>query len=341
MAEEKNSEIEESQKSKTVYDDAFKSMSSNCKDLFIPVVNEMFGEKYSKNAEMKILSNEYYPNNPDGDKESKRADMVFTLSDGGEAKKYHVECQSTVDKTMIVRIFEYATQIALDKQTLKDLLKPSSDNITVKFPRSAVLYLRSRKTTPDSFTINVEISEQTIPYKIPIMKAKDYSVDKIFEKDLLFLIPFHLFALEKKFSEYNDDETKLFELRAEYEKIADKLNKLYEEGKLKVNDFLEIFGWTKQVAKQLAKNYKNVSEGVGKAMSGRVIRLPETEVYYNGFDKGLAQGIEQGLEQGRAEMAKQIEIIELENKRKDKEMEILRKKLALAESKLKSRGAGR
>jgi len=285
----------------TVYDNAFKSMSSNCTELIVPVINEMFGEKYSKDsAKIEILNNEFFQNNLEGKKDAKRADLVLTISDKGMPKKYHIECQSEVDKTMIIRIFEYATQIALDKKTLSELLKPSDDEITLKFPRSALLYLRSWGTTPDKFKINVEISNQTVVYEIPIMKVKNYDVEEIFEKDLLFLIPFHLFALENEFEKYENNETKLAELQKEYEFIADRLNKLYEEKRLEVNSFLEISGWTKQIADQLAGNYAKVREGVKEAMQGRMIVLPETEVYYNGFDAGL--------EKGRAEMAERIEL---------------------------------
>lgn len=236
------------------------------------------------------------------------------------------------------RVFEYATQIALDKQKLSELIEPSCEQITLKFPRSAVLYLRSRKTTPDIFEVNVEIEEQTVLYKIPILKVKNYNVDEIFEKDLIFLIPFHLFALENKFEQYENDETKLSELRSEYEKIADKLNKLFEEKRLEINYLLEISGWTNQVADQLAQRYSKVKEGVSEAMRGKIIRLPETEVYYNGFDAGLEKGLEKGREEGRAEMTAKLEAVELERKRKDKENAALRKEIAMLKKQIKSKG---
>ena len=56
----------------------------------------------------------------------------------------------------------------------------------------------------------------TVEYDVPIMKVQSYSLDEIFEKRLLMLIPFYIFSHEKSFSEYNNNEDKLEELKAEY-----------------------------------------------------------------------------------------------------------------------------
>ena len=55
-----------------------------------------------------------------------------------------------------------------------------------------------------------------IQYNIPIIKMQDYSLDTIFEKRLFMLIPFYIFSHENRFSEYNRNEQKLKELKAEY-----------------------------------------------------------------------------------------------------------------------------
>ena len=42
----------------------------------------------------------------------------------------------------------------------------------------------------------------TVQYDIPIMKVQKYSLDDIFEKRLLMLIPFYIFSHESSFPEY-------------------------------------------------------------------------------------------------------------------------------------------
>lgn len=39
----------------------------------------------------------------------------------------------------------------------------------------------------------------TVQYNVPIMKVQTYSLDDIFEKDLLMLIPFYIFHMRKAF----------------------------------------------------------------------------------------------------------------------------------------------
>jgi hypothetical protein len=50
------------------------------------------------------------------------------------------------------------------------------------------------------------------------------TADVIFEKNLFFLIPFHLFTYEKDFNVYEENPQKLQELTAIYEEIVERLN---------------------------------------------------------------------------------------------------------------------
>ena len=61
-------------------------------------------------------------------------------------------------------------------------------------------------------------------YSLPVMKVQNYSIEEIFEKNLLFLIPFHIFSYEQNFGEYEANEYKLQELMQAYQEIVEKLN---------------------------------------------------------------------------------------------------------------------
>ena len=66
----------------------------------------------------------------------------------------------------------------------------------------------------------------TVQYDVPVMKVQAYSLDDIFEKRLLILIPFYIFSHESRFPEYNSNEEKLEELKAEYQEILERLDEL-------------------------------------------------------------------------------------------------------------------
>lgn len=58
-------------------------------------------------------------------------------------KKYYAECKSILpDEKIIKKLFEYDAQIALDEGELTE------ETLTVSFPNTAVLYLRTYKKHP-------------------------------------------------------------------------------------------------------------------------------------------------------------------------------------------------
>lgn len=120
-------------------------------------------------------------------------DTNFTVF-GRIPKKYHVECESSLpDGRITIRLFEYDAQIALDEREIIE------GTLTVTFPNTAVLYLRTYKKTPDKMKYVIVTPGGTVQYDIPIMKVQTYSLDDIFEKNLLMLIPFYIFSHEKDF----------------------------------------------------------------------------------------------------------------------------------------------
>jgi hypothetical protein len=111
----------------------------------------------------------------------------------------------------------------------------------------------------------------TVQYDVPIMKVQTYSLNDIFEKDLLMLIPFYIFSHEKSFPEYNNTEQKLSELKAEYKKILEKLDELEQKKVIGAFDKRTIIEISGDVIKEIAQKYENVQRGVGDIMSGALI----------------------------------------------------------------------
>ncbi len=81
----------------------------------------------------------------------------------------------------------------------------------------------STDRTPDEIGIRIHASGDSMEIICSVLKVCDYSIDDIFEKELYFLLPFHLFVYEKNFEEYNEDEEKLTQLRNEYDRLKRKL----------------------------------------------------------------------------------------------------------------------
>ena len=144
------------------------------------IVNEIFHESYSGDEAVEFYPNEHFINGQDGTERERVTDSCFGIR-GKSLKKYHIECQSTSDDTMLVRMFEYDAQIALDAGEVHDGV------LTVRFPASAILYLRCRAATPDALTVRIELpGGRSAAYDIPAMKAQRYTLEEIFSKGLLF-----------------------------------------------------------------------------------------------------------------------------------------------------------
>lgn len=126
----------------------------------------------------------------------------------------------------------------------------------------------------------------TVQYDVPIMKVQTYSLDKIFEKDLLMLIPFYIFLHENSFPEYNSNEQKLAELKAEYQKILERLDELEQQGVIGAFDKRTIIELSGDVIKEIAQKYENVQKGVGDIMGGALIETEARTILNRGKDEG-------------------------------------------------------
>lgn len=143
--------------------------------------------------------------------------------------------------------------------------------MTVRFPNTAILYLRQTKNTPDYMNICIKVPEASCSYRVPVLKVQKYSLEEIFEKKLFFLIPFHIFTYEKNFPKYEKDEVKLAELTEVYEKLVKRLNDCAESGIISEYVKGTVIAMSKKVLDALTIKYSKVQEGVGKIMGGKIL----------------------------------------------------------------------
>ena len=251
-----------------IYDGAFRTILNDCRKLVIPVINEIFHENYTGNEKIEFFPNEHFIDQQDEADKKRITDTNFRIT-GTETKKYHLECESSYpDGKITIRLFEYDAQIALDEGDVTE------ETLTITFPNTAVLYLRTRKKTPDKMKYVIVTPGGTVQYDIPVMKVQSYSLDDIFKKRLLMLIPFYIFSHENSLQEYNDNSQKLANLKSEYKKILEKLDNLEKQRIIGAFDKRTIIELSNDVVKEIAQKYKNVQKGIGDIMGGALI---ETE----------------------------------------------------------------
>ena len=279
----------------TPYDDVFRTLLTDCTALIIPVVNELFHTSYTGKETIHLLQNEHFIKLPDGSEQERITDSSFEIL-GRERKRYHVECQSTEDGSMIVRMFEYDTQLALENREV------TAGALVVHFPDSAIVALRHTKNTPEVMTVMIRTPGGEVSYAVPVLKVRQYTVEEIFEKKLYFLIPFHIFVYEKDFKELEENKKKLKQLEEEYAAIRERLEIACQMGDLTEYPKVVILAMSRKVIEHLAVKYEKVAKGVSQQMGGKVLNYEAKDI----LNRGRAEGRREGEEQTKIQIAKKL-----------------------------------
>ncbi|HIY64039.1 MAG TPA: hypothetical protein H9730_11390 [Candidatus Mediterraneibacter stercoripullorum] len=268
----------------TPYDDVFRTLLNDCTDLIIPVINDTFGKNYVMGKDKPILEeNEMFLTGKSGDQERTITDSHIMI----RGEHFHIECQSVPDGSMVVRMFEYDIQIGMLHAEV------DQETYTVEFPNSAVLYLRSVSKTPDRLRITLKVPGSSCAYDVPIIKAKQYSIDEIFRKELYFLIPFHIFCYEASFKQCEEDSTKLAQLAGIFTDIRKRLEVLTEKGVIDEYYQKTILTMSEKVINNIAAKYQKTAERIGDIMGGKILEYEAKTI--------LNQGRKEGREEGRTE----------------------------------------
>ena len=254
--------------SSTIFDDVFRTMLEKMPQLAVPLINEVFGTSYPEDVKIIQKRNEHQTQNG----------RVITDSHLLIANRiYHIECQSTDDSTMVIRMIEYDFAISLEQV---------HGRYRMYFPQSCVLYLRGIKKRD---TISVEIvmpNGNTVEYTVPVVQVQRFTCDDMLQKHLLFLLPYHVIKYEQE-KELDTDSEKWKELLDEYAKIEKYLEKNFlEKGNEKAyRDMIELMI---RIADYVFRDKEKVRKGFGDVMGGKVLELESDKLIQRGIEQGIA-----------------------------------------------------
>lgn len=281
------------------YDDAFRTMETECDDILIPFVNHFYNEHYDKTAKITRLRNEHFIEHQDQSDEKRITDSHFRITQGEISKIYHFECESkTYDNSILVRLFEYGSQIATDESSNDGTV------LKVRFPYTGLLLLCKTNKVQDTAKVIIETPGGDVSYDISIKKMSNYSIEQLFDNHLYLMIPFYIFNFERDFSQINKDDNKTEALAEVFRNILKRLDHELETGNLSVFSYDVIIRLTHKVVYKLTMNHAKVQEKVGDIMGGKVLDLPEIRLFHEAKNLGLAEGETIGLAKGEEERKK-------------------------------------
>lgn len=242
----------------TIFDDVFRTMIEKMSYLAVPLINEVFHTSYPEDVKITQLRNEH---------QQKDGEIITDSCLLIGKKMYHIECQSTDDTTMAIRMIEYDFAIAVENA------EKQGRRYRIEFPRSCVLFLRSSGNTPDYLEADVIFPDgKTHVYSIPAIKMADYTKDHIFEKNLLMLLPFYIMRYEKKKHDMRKNLELLQILLDEYDEIRINMEKeLTETGKAEL--YTNLTKLIVKIADHIFEKEEDIRKGIGDVMGGKVLEL--------------------------------------------------------------------
>ncbi len=104
----------------------FRTILTDCSELIIPIVNELFNENKPETGKVIFDVNEHFIGEKSGKQHKRITDSSFVIVSNNEEKKnisevvlgfskrrYHIECETNAGIKILKREFEYDSQIAL------------------------------------------------------------------------------------------------------------------------------------------------------------------------------------------------------------------------------------
>ena len=134
------------------------------------------------------------------------------------------------------------------------------------------------------------------------MKLQEYTKEEIFQKRLLFFLPFYIMRYEKDLPKIARDPEQVSRLLAEYEEIRVQLKRELptDEETAILTRLAEL---TERISDYILRSEQILKERIGDIMGGKVLELETDKILEQALERGLEQGLEKAtirFEIGRA-----------------------------------------
>ena len=276
----------------TIYDDVIRSICERNLPFLIPLINRSTGSHFTRNASIVLLSNEHH-DTLSHSLNLRVTDAFFQISENGITKKYHLECQSNGDSSMIVRIMEYDFLIAIDE--LAANIETGKYENELVLSETVVLYLRHSESMPEQFHVVIRHKDQTLDYTAPIIKAQTFSLDELEQEELYALLPFYLMRYEQQIK----NNIEIPQVESEIEELKMRILTMEGDGRLNSYQAKQLLDYIARILAQLSKTSKS-RERLMRHMRGNVIYTKADQIYDKGVRVGRKEGYSAGQKDGIA-----------------------------------------
>lgn len=189
---------------------------------------------------------------------------------------------------MILRMIEYDFHIALENAI------KTKWGYEIRFPESAVLYLRHTENTPNKLQMKITFPQNaSITYSVPVIKSQQYSEEDIIGKQLYFLIPYCILKYE-----HMKHEESLEKISRGYQVLYQGMIDAIDAGVLNAYDMSNIVDLTNKLVDYLFDENQKAKQEVNAVMRGEILETYADRMIAMGREQGLLEGERRGLLEG-------------------------------------------
>ena len=254
------------------------TMFERMTQLFIPLINEVFGTNYTEDEKILKLRDEHH---------FSKNKIITDAYIGIRDSRYHFECQSVDDDNMIIRMFEYDTVIALEAREYIDGV------LEIKYPKACVVYLRGKDVKKRKDIMRVRFQDGFVyEYRPEVIEVSAYSLDDLFKKKLLLFLPFYLIRYETA-TKINDMENpEYLRFFKDTKEMIDRVSEINNEGTQEL--CINLIDLTKRITDYICRSSKSARERMDDIMSGKVLKLKSDLLREEGEAIGEVRGRAEG-----------------------------------------------
>ena len=253
-----------------LWDEILKAIVSVMPSQLFPLFKEVYGREYPKGTKITVLGSETTSFWENGTRPSSSTLMDIALL-VNSTDYYHLECQMKNDKEMVIRMFAYDVRFAISHTKTVD---ENTGEITLYFPRSAVIYPEQNNALPEHLQCRVVFQDNSEHiYKIPTVRIQTYSLEEIRSKHLSLFIPYTILRLRPKLRPNIGQKLTEKELTEFVEEVILVLKKELSDGYLTEREFHDYVDLFRMAADRVLAKHPQMREEVDH-MVGPIIKLP-------------------------------------------------------------------
>jgi hypothetical protein len=288
------------------------------KKVMVPLLGGLFGERFASDQVTIQYGNGKFVDHKLGQIEG---DLFITVRTAdGKQFSYHIEFQTHNDGQMVIRMFRYSFEKAVELAQAEGRIDTEDRTIAngkslpvIEFPRQLVIFIEENQNINDHLAFLLRMPDgQEMEYRVPVLKYWTYSAEQLKNHNLYALLPLQVFNSRKRMnaiyeSGRSDSEKSLLmteqfqQLKMTIQTTLDVLKDVQQEQKIGTGDMDRILRVLHSITDYLYTRY-----GQYEAVREEVHAMIKTWIDPKVREEGIKEGIKEGKHQKSVEIARNL-----------------------------------